>query len=249
MSIRIFISGLSGRMGQQVLATVNAGYRDTVCIGGVDPNPCTGSVPCYADLSEVDLTPDCIVDFSHHTATAKLTDFAVSRGIPLVVATTGQTDEEMAMIRAAAEHIPVFYSANYSLGVALLVELAKKAAAAMPDADIEIIEKHHNRKVDAPSGTALMIANAIRTVRTNATLLQGRSGMAKRTPEEIGIHAVRMGNIIGEHEVLIGTDSQTITIKHEAHSRTLFAEGAVAAAAFLVRQGAGLYDMKSLLNE
>ena len=152
------------------------------------------------------------------------------------------------MIRAAAEKIPVFYSANYSLGVALLVELAKKAAAAMPDADIEIVEKHHNRKVDAPSGTALMIANAIKTVRTQAQLLLGRAGMAKRAPEEIGIHAVRMGNIIGEHEVLIGTDSQTITIKHEAHSRALFAEGAVAAAAFLVKQNAGLYDMKSLID-
>jgi len=248
MSIRVLICGMSGRMGQQVLATVNTGYRDTVAVGGVDPNPTQGSIPCYSTLSEVDVTADCIIDFSHHSATATLTEYAVAHNIPLVVATTGQTEEEMDMIRAAAETIPVFYSANYSLGVALLVELAKKAAAAMPDADIEIVEKHHNRKVDAPSGTALMIANAIKTVRTQAQLLLGRAGMAKRTPEEIGIHAVRMGNIIGEHEVLIGTDSQTITIKHEAHSRSLFAEGAVAAAAFLVKQGAGLYDMKSLID-
>ena len=177
-----------------------------------------------------------------------MTDYACANNIPLVIATTGQTDEELALIRSASEQIPVFFSANYSLGVALLVELAKKAAAAMPDVDIEIVEKHHNRKLDAPSGTALMIANAIRTVREKAQLVCGRSGMAKRTPEEIGIHAVRMGNIIGEHEVLIGTDSQTITIKHEAHSRSLFAEGAVAAAAFLVGQSAGLYDMKSLLG-
>lgn len=248
MSIRVLICGMGGRMGQQVLATVNTGYRDTVAVGGVDPNPCTGSIPCYTSLDEVDVAADCIIDFSHHTATAKLTEYAVANNIPLVVATTGQTEEEMAMIHAAAQSIPVFYSANYSLGVALLVELAKKAAAAMPDADIEIVEKHHNRKVDAPSGTALMIANAIKTVRTQAQLMLGRAGMAKRAPEEIGIHAVRMGNIIGEHEVLIGTDSQTITIKHEAHSRTLFAEGAVAAAAFLVGQSAGFYDMKSLLN-
>ena len=248
MSIRVLICGMSGRMGRQVLATVNTGYRDTVAVGGVDPNPTQGAIPCYHTLSEVDVTADCIIDFSHHSATATLTEYAVAHNIPLVVATTGQTDEEMDMIRAAAEKIPVFYSANYSLGVALLVELAKKAAAAMPDADIEIVEKHHNRKVDAPSGTALMIANAIKTVRTQAQLLLGRAGMAKRAPEEIGIHAVRMGNIIGEHEVLIGTDSQTITIKHEAHSRALFAEGAVAAAAFLVKQNAGLYDMKSLID-
>ena len=248
MSIRILICGMNGRMGRQVLDTVNAGYRDTVAVGGVDPNPCQGAIPCYTDLSEVNVTADCIIDFSHHSATASLTEYAVSHNIPLVVATTGQTEEEMAMIRAASQKIPVFYSANYSLGVALLVELAKKAAAAMPDADIEIVEKHHNRKVDAPSGTALMIAKAIQTVRTQAQLLLGRSGMAKRAPEEIGIHAVRMGNIIGEHEVLIGTDSQTITIKHEAHSRALFAEGAVAAAAYLVGQSAGFYDMNSLLG-
>lgn len=248
MSIRVLICGMSGRMGQQVLATVNTGYRDTVAVGGVDPNPTQGSLPCYPTLSEVDVAADCIIDFSHHSATATLTEYAVTNNIPLVIATTGQTEEEMDMIRAAAQKIPVFYSANYSLGVALLVELAKKAAAAMPDADIEIVEKHHNRKVDAPSGTALMIANAIQTVRRGTQLLLGRSGMAKREPNEIGIHAVRMGNIIGEHEVLIGTDSQTITIKHEAHSRSLFAEGAVAAAAFLVAQPAGLYDMKSMLE-
>ncbi|MBQ7319785.1 MAG: 4-hydroxy-tetrahydrodipicolinate reductase [Clostridia bacterium] len=248
MSIRILICGMNGRMGQQVTATVTAGYRDTVLVAGVDTNPCTGSVPCYTSLQDVTQSVDCIIDFSHHSATASLTDYACRRGIPLVIATTGQTEDELAMIRSASEQIPVFFSANYSLGVALLVELAKKAAAAMPDADIEIVEKHHNRKLDAPSGTALMIANAIRTVREKAQLVCGRSGMAKRTPEEIGIHAVRMGNIIGEHEVLIGTDSQTITIKHEAHSRSLFAEGAVAAAAFLVGQRAGLYDMKSLLG-
>lgn len=248
MSIRILICGMNGRMGQQVLATVQSGYRDTVAVGGVDPNPCQGTLPCYADLSEVDITADCIVDFSHHSATAALTAYAVSHNTPLVIATTGQTDEEMALIHDAAQKIPVFYSANYSLGVALLVELAKKAAAAMPDADIEIVEKHHNRKVDAPSGTALMIANAIKTVRTQAQLLLGRSGMGKRSSDEIGIHAVRMGNIIGEHEVLVGTDSQTITIKHEAHSRSLFAEGAVAAAAFLVRQSAGFYGMNDLLG-
>lgn len=248
MSIRVFICGMGGRMGQQVLATINAGYRDTVAVGGVDPNPTQGALPCYSSLSDVDVAMDCIIDFSHHSATAALTEYALSHHIPLVIATTGQTEAEMELIREAAKSIPVFYSANYSLGVALLVELAKKAAAAMPDADIEIIEKHHNRKIDAPSGTALMLAHAIQSVRPGTHLQTGRAGTAKRTLGEIGIHAVRMGNIIGEHEVLIGTDSQTITIKHESHSRALFAEGAIAAAAFLVHQDAGLYDMKSLLH-
>ena len=136
-----------------------------------------------------------------------------------------------------------------SLGIALLVELAKTAARSFPDADIEIVEKHHNRKLDAPSGTALLLANAVKEVREDARFVCGRAGQAKRTPEEIGIHAIRMGNIIGEHEVIVGTDTQTITLKHEAHSRSLFAEGALAAADFLIGKGAGLYDMKSMIEE
>ena len=151
-------------------------------------------------------------------------------------------------IAAAAEKIPLFFSANMSLGVALLVELAKQAAAAFPEAEIEIIEKHHDRKVDAPSGTALMLADALCEVRPEATVNCGRSGQGKRTQGEIGIHAVRMGNIVGEHEVMIGTPNQTITLKHEAHSRALFAEGALAAAAFLIGKEVGIYDMKSLVS-
>ena len=143
--------------------------------------------------------------------------------------------------------IPIFHAANMSLGVALLIELAKITAKTFPDADIEIIEKHHNRKLDAPSGTALAIANAIKTVREKAFFVFGRQGNAKRTENEIGVHAIRMGNIIGEHEVIVGTDTQTITLKHEAHSRSLFAEGAIVAAEFLVRQPAGFYDMNRMI--
>ena len=182
-----------------------------------------------------------------HFCTPALLDFAVERKIPVVLATTGHTSEELDAVKAASARIPLFFSANMSLGVALLVELAKKAALSMPDADIEIVETHHNRKLDAPSGTALMIADAIRTVRTDAELKKGRSGQAKRQPNEIGIHAVRMGNIVGTHEVLVGTQNQTITLKHEAHSRALFAEGAVAAAAFICGKKPGLYDMNSLV--
>ena len=145
--------------------------------------------------------------------------------------------------------IPVFHSANMSLGIALLVELAKMTAKTFPDADIEIIEKHHNRKLDAPSGTALLLANAIKEIRTKAKLVFGRQGQAKREADEIGIHAIRMGNIVGEHEVIVGTDTQTVTLKHEAHSRALFAEGAMAAAAFLIGKPAGLYDMKRMIEE
>ena len=164
-----------------------------------------------------------------------------------MLATTGQTEEEKAMITKAAESIPVFFAANFSMGVALLIDLAKKAAQTMPDAEIEIVEAHHDRKLDAPSGTALAIANAIKEVRPEATFNMGRSGYAKREPNEIGISAIRMGNIVGIHEVMIGTQNQTITLKHEAHSRALFAEGALQAAAFIADKPAGLYNMESLI--
>ncbi len=250
--MKILLSGIGGHMGREVAALADAGYRSAELAVGVDPffegDP---TVPVYTDFDSVpdDAPIDCIVDFSHHSAVGDIMDFAVSRGIPTVVATTGHTAEERASILAAAEKIPVFFSANMSLGVALLVELAKNAALALPEAEIEIIEKHHDRKIDAPSGTALMIADAITEVRPDAYANTGRSGKGKRTREEIGIHAIRIGNIVGEHEVIISTGNQTITLKHEAHSRALFAEGALAAAAFIIGADAGLYDMKSLVAD
>lgn len=248
--MKILINGICGHMGREVLALCSAGYRGAVCVGGVDAFAAGGETfVVYKDFSDVpDAEIDCIVDFSHHSVTGTLLDFAVSRGLPTVLCTTGHTSEEKAKIAAAAERIPLFFSANMSLGVALLVELARQAAAAFPEAEIEIIEKHHDRKVDAPSGTALMIADALCEVRPEATVNCGRSGQGKRTQNEIGIHAIRMGNIVGEHEVMIGTPNQTLTLKHEAHSRALFAEGALAAAAFLIGKEAGMYDMKSLIS-
>ena len=191
---------------------------------------------------------NCIIDFSHHSATNDLINFAVENKIPLVLATTGQTEEEKQVILNASKYIPLFYSANYSLGVALLVELAKKTASAFPDAEIEIIEKHHNRKVDAPSGTALMIADAIKTVRPETYVHNGRSGQGKREKNEIGVHAIRMGNIVGEHEVIVGTQNQQITLKHEAFSRSLFAEGAISAVKFLEGKPIGHYTMTDIVK-
>lgn len=249
--MNILLNGICGHMGREVARLANEGYRGASLAVGVDPNADGSEAPVSVKsfgeiitLGEV----DCIVDFSHHCCVGELLDFAVKNNVPTVVATTGHTPEEIEKIHDAAKQIPVFFSANMSLGVALLVELAKTAALAMPDAEIEIIEKHHNRKIDAPSGTALMIADAICEVRPEAYTNLGRSGQGKRTPKEIGIHAIRMGNIVGEHEVIVGTQNQTITLKHEAHSRALFAEGALAAAAFLVGCERGLYDMKSIVS-
>ncbi len=246
-AMRILIHGVFGRMGREVARLAKDGYHGTEGAVGVDIGGAVDGIECFTALDSAAGMADIIIDFSNHAATKAVCEFAVKTGMPVVIATTGQTDEELAAINEAAKSVPVFFSANMSLGVALLVSLAKTAAAIMPDAEIEIIEKHHNRKLDAPSGTALMLANEIKTVRKKATFTLGRSGMAKRTPGEIGIHAVRMGNIVGEHEVILGTDTQTITLKHEAHNRSLFAEGAVVAAEFLLKQKPGLYTMQDIV--
>ncbi len=244
--MNILLNGICGYMGREVKRLCEENYRSATLAFGVDP---CGDGEIYGSLEEITDTSavDCIIDFSHHSVTEALLDFAIERGLPLVLCTTGHTEEEIALIHKASERIPLFYSGNMSLGIALLIELAKTTAAAFPEAEIEIIEKHHNRKVDAPSGTALMLANAISEVRPELYSNVGRSGQGKRSPHEIGIHSIRMGNTVGEHEVIIGTASQTITLKHEAHNRALFAEGAIAAAAFLVNMDEGLYDMKSML--
>ena len=237
-------------MGREVINAAETQYKDIEITAGVDAfNYESMSFPCAASFKDACTDVDLIIDFSHHSCTNDLLAFAVENELPLVLATTGQTDEERNAITEASGKIPVFFASNYSMGIALLIELAKKAAAAMPNAEIEIIEKHHDRKVDAPSGTALSIAEAVSSVRPDSYVVSGRSGNnCKRKPNEIGIAAIRMGNIVGEHEVLIGTQNQTISLKHEAHSRALFAEGALSAALFLQGKAPGLYSMEDLVK-
>ena len=249
--MKLLVNGISGFMGREVARLATEGYRGSSLSLGVDlVSGAYDTAPIYAGFDGVpeDAPIDCIIDFSHHSATPALLEFAISRKIPVVVATTGHDDREIEYIRRAGEVIPVFHSANMSLGVALLVGLARTAALAMPDADIEIVEKHHTRKLDAPSGTALMLADAIIEARPDAFVNCGRSGHGKRDKNEIGIHALRLGNVVGEHEVILATGTETITLKHEAHSRALFAEGAIAAADFLLGMRAGLYNMQSLID-
>ena len=244
----IIIHGAAGRMGRMVEEKARAGFAGTHVAALVDPRmPEGGAACCYAALDAYSGPKAVVVDFSDHTATAELLDSCVRLSLPLVLGTTGHTEAERAQIYAAAERIPLFYSGNMSLGIAVLTELAKRAAAAFPDADIEIVEIHHNQKLDVPSGTALMLANAIQEQRRDAVLHIGRHENGKRTSREIGIHSVRLGSEVGTHEILISTGSETLTLKHQAGSRALFAEGALAAAAFLSRGAApGLYSMKDL---
>ena len=244
--MKVIVNGASGRMGKVVLRLLSEGYRGASFAGGIDAfsdDPAIAKAP-----EELKAEGDVIIDFSSHLATEGICAYAMKTGTPIVICTTGHTEEELAVIRKTAELVPVFHSANMSLGVALLCELARQAAALYPDADVEIVETHHNRKLDAPSGTALMIADRIREERPESTYKLGRAGHEKREPREIGIHAVRMGNVVGEHEVRIGTDTETITLKHEAHDRSLFAEGAIVAARYLVGQSAGLYGMRDMLG-
>lgn len=224
-----------GRSGHTVTASVDIGYE-------ADRNG------CYRSIAAVTEPADVIVDFSYHAVAPTIAAYAASRAIPLVIATTGHTEEENKAIYEASRSVAVFRSGNMSLGIATLYDAVRRVVAAFPDADVEIVETHHNRKLDAPSGTALMLYDAVREVRPAATMHSGRSGQAKRDNKEVGISSLRMGNIVGVHEVLIATDHERITLKHEAFDRALFADGAVKAAEFLISRTPGLYTMKELLK-
>ena len=242
--MNIILNGAKGRMGRIVDAAAAAGGHSVVA--RVDFGYAGGEG--LRTLDEYQGPADVVIDFSNHAATAQVVDYCTKRGLPVVVATTGQTEEELALIDGAAKTVPVFLSANMSLGVALLANLAKKAAAVFPDAYIEIIEKHHNQKLDVPSGTALLLARRIKEARPAAEFVIGRHENGKRTKAEIGIHSLRLGNEVGVHEIIIATGSETITLKHEAENRSLFAQGALAAAAFIAGKAPGMYDMRSIIE-
>ena len=243
--MKVIVNGIDGAMGT-ILAGIVEKAPDMELAAGITP---TGFDGAYLKPQDYQGPADMVIDFSHHEGTKALLDYCVERKLPVVVCTTGQTEDEMEYIREASKKIPVFKSANMSVGVALTARLVKEVAAKFPGADIEIVETHHTRKVDAPSGTALMLADAAKESRPELHYNLGRSGNAKREPDEIGINAVRRGNVVGTHEVMFGTANQTITITHEAHDRALFADGAVDAARFLLGKKPGLYNMEDLLAD
>ena len=239
--MRAVVSGANGAMGKLICEI----FGDEV-VGKVSIDGENGVAKTFAELGEV--AADVVVDFSHHTAIGDVLSYTRKIGAAAVIGTTGHTEEEKALIHAASQEMPVFYAGNVSLGIAVLCRLVKQATAYFPDADIEIVEIHHTRKVDAPSGTAHMLFNAIKEVRPNAWENCGRAGEGKRTKDEIGVHALRMGNVVGIHEVHINTGNQTLVLKHESGSRAMLADGAVAAARFMEGKAAGLYDMESILG-
>ncbi len=244
MPIGIIVYGANGRMGRLVTAAAER-EPDFTLSARVDRSGVGGTLPSIRDFTG---QADIVIDFSNHEATESLLSDCVALKLPVVLCTTGQTPEETDMIIEASEKIPIFKSANMSVGVAILTRLVEETAAKLKGSDIEILEIHHNRKADAPSGTALMLAEAAKKARPGAEIVTGRSGRHKREPDEIGVSALRMGNIVGTHEVFFGTDTQMITIRHEALDRGLFADGALDAAKFLIGKPAGLYGMDDLLN-
>lgn len=250
--VNIAVCGACGKMGRFIYDVISE-RSDCKIIAGIDKfGEPYAEFPIVRSASELKEKPDVIIDFSHPSALDDLTSYGLINGVPLVLATTGYNDEQIQKIHKTAEQIPVFFTFNMTLGINLLAELAQTAAKVLGDQyDIEIIEKHHNQKIDAPSGTAIMLADAINNVLDEKyTYTYDRHSVrAKRSKTEIGMHSVRGGTIVGEHEIIFAGRDEVITLKHEAHSKQVFAVGAVNAAVFLAGKSAGIYNMANLLSE
>ena len=250
--MKVLLHGCNGKMGRvmtRVLA--ETGDMEVVCGVDISPDKADNTYPVYASLAEVKESPDILIDFSHRSTLDGLLAFGISRNLPLVICTTGFSAEEKQKMADAAKRIPILNSPNMSLGVNLLLSLVTKAAQALrDDFDVEIVERHHNQKADSPSGTAEMIADAVNAARGGEMqYIYGRhSKTEKRRKREIGIHAVRGGAIVGDHDVIFAGQGEILEIKHSALSRDVFAYGTVSAARFLVGKGPGLYSMKDVVE-
>lgn len=248
--INVLLHGCNGKMGQAV--TNAAAQRNDIKICcGVDPfGTSSYEYTVYKSFDEVQETPDVIIDFSNPLLIENLCKYAGKNNVPVVICTTGLNEEQKAIVDALSKKVAVFSSGNMSLGINLLIELCKKATAVFGDAfDIEIVEKHHNLKLDAPSGTALMIADGISKTRDdNPKYVYDRHAYRmKRSKSEIGIHSVRGGTIVGEHSVIFAGNDEVLTISHQAQSKALFATGALSAAVYIADCEAGLFDMSDML--
>lgn len=250
--VKAIMHGCNGKMGQVISGLVK---EDDVIeiVAGIDKftgieNP----YPVFTSLAECDVQADVVIDFSNAAAVDELLDVCVEKTLPVVLCTTGLSEEQLAKVKEAGEKVAVLRSANMSLGVNLLMKLLKDAAKVLAPAgfDIEIVEKHHNQKIDAPSGTALMLADAMceEIEKPMKYEYDRHSKREKRTKNEIGIHAVRGGTIVGEHEIIFAGRDEIITLSHSARSKEIFAVGAVNAAVYMNGKGAGLYDMKELID-
>lgn len=248
----IILCGANGKMGRVITRLCE---EDSECkiVAGIDINDyCENAYPVFTDPAKCDVDADVIIDFSHPSAFEGIFEFANKRNIPIIEATTGLSKEQRAALSEYSKTLPVFFSANMSLGINLLINLAKRAASVLENNfDIEIIEKHHNQKIDAPSGTALAIADALSETLKNPPeyVYDRHSVRKKRAANEIGIHSLRGGSIVGEHEVIFAGLDEVITLGHQATSKEVFAVGSINAAKFMKGKPAGMYDMNDLIGE
>ena len=249
--MNIILCGCNGKMGQAIV-NESQKFCNMNIVAGVDIKPDSSkSFPVFSSINDVNIKADIIIDFSNPLALNSILEYSQNQKLPVVICTTGFSKEQVEKINEASKNIPVFYSGNMSLGINLLIELCQKATNVLGYSfDIEIIEKHHNQKIDAPSGTALMIANGISEhldekyeYKYNRT-----TSREKRKKNEIGIHSIRGGTITGDHEVIFAGKDEIITISHHAASRNIFANGAINAAKYILNKTPGLYKMKNLIN-
>ena len=236
--MKIIINGANGKMGHMISDMAKSEGEEIAA--RVDAMPGEGM---YAHLEDFSGNADCVIDFSNHKAAPELVNYCVKHNLPVLIASTGHTPEELELIHDAAKKIPVFMSPNMSVGVALLADIAERVTRIFGECDIE-----HNQKLDVPSGTVLMLANRIQEARSDSTLNIGRHDNGKRPANEIGIHSLRYGTEVGTHEIIFSNGLETITLRHDAKNRALFAKGALSAVRWLVKQSAGFYDMKDFLR-
>lgn len=248
--IKVILCGASGKMGN-FIANTAANDKQMEIVAGVDKINCGQPFPVFDVFPKINLDADVIIDFSNPALLDGMLEYALLKKIPVVIATTGYSESQIEKIKTAANQIPIFFTFNMSLGVNLICSLSKKAASVLgDDFDVEIVEKHHNQKLDAPSGTAIMLANAVNSVFDDSKLYEydRHSKRQKRAKNEIGIHSIRGGTIVGEHDVIFAGHDEIVTVSHTALSREVFATGAIKAAKFLYNKPVGLYDMNSILN-
>lgn len=247
----ILLSGCNGKMGQVITNLINE-YKNANIIAGVDLNTnISNTYNVYTDINKCDEKIDVLIDFSHPSAFDSITNYCTINNIPLIMATTGLSDKQVIYLNELSNKIPVFFSANMSIGVNLIMSLCQNAAKFLSESfDIEIIEKHHNQKVDAPSGTALAIADKINDSLNNSMeyIYNRQPIRKKREKNEIGIHAIRGGSITGEHTIIFAGQNEIIEIKHEALSKDIFARGAIKAALFMKDKPKGFYNMESIIK-
>lgn len=248
--IRVLINGCNGNMGKELTKYIET-TNDFFVLCGVDrKNNTNTKFPIFTDVSIIKEKPDIIIDFSTPEASINILNFAKSKQIPIVIATTGFSNNQIEFIKHSSKYIPIFKSANMSLEVSIMNILVAKLSKLLSDCDIEIVETHHRNKKDAPSGTALMLASSINSAQENKfAFTYGRNfSTNKRSRNEIGIHSIRGGTEVGKHSVLFLGNDETFELTHSAYSRSIFAKGALLASKFLINKSAGFYEMKDLLQ-